>query len=98
MIGLLLLAVLFSYADSPTGYREAVGFSAAVGICLLLTLGVFLDRVIRLSGWPTPADPDARMTIDEVTPWWTSGWEALITWLALSACVYATWAMRQRSR
>jgi hypothetical protein len=88
MIGLVLLAVLVAYGDWPTSRREALGFSAAAGICLLLVGGVLLDRVIDVSGWPTPTDEKARQTLDGVTPWWTGGVKALLVWLLLSAVVY----------
>jgi hypothetical protein len=64
LIGVLLLAVLFGYADVPEhrGDRRAVAGAAAVGFCLLLMTGAVLDqwqrgddngtKVSLFSGWP----------------------------------------------
>ena len=89
MIGLVLLATLYGYGEPPTDRREAVGFAAAVGICLLLVFGVLLDRFINISGWPTPDTLEARWKIDDAVPWWTGGWRALLAWLGFSLSVYA---------
>jgi hypothetical protein len=85
MIGLTLLAVLYGYGTTPTDQREAVGLSAAVGICLLLVFGVLLDRVINLSDWQT------RQKLDDYEPWWNGGWRSLLVWAVFTALNYVYW-------
>ena len=78
LIGLLLLAVLFGYADVPAKdhKRRAVAGAAAVGFCLLLVTGALVDqwerndaggsRVHVLSGWPAEKvedDPNDPATV-----------------------------------
>ena len=98
MIGLTLLAVLFGYGDAPDSVREAIGFSAAVSICLLLVIGVFLDRFLNVSGWPTPNDESQRWTLDQATPWWTNGFTGLLVWATLGLLTFASWVVWRRRR
>lgn len=57
MIGLTLLAVLFSYGDLPISAREAIGFSAAVSLSMLLAIGVFFDRACMSPAGRLPKRP-----------------------------------------
>ena len=82
MIGLVLIAILVGYGSWPGTARELLGFAAASGLCLLLTLGVFLDDILHLSNWPE------GQTLDDYRPADFGGWQSLMTWVVLAAIVY----------
>jgi hypothetical protein len=89
LIGVILGLLLFGYGDLPASNREAIGFSAALAFVLLLVLGVALDSVLHISGWPSGDGGDQPQH-------YSDGWESGVAWSVLFGISLAVTLHRKR--